>query len=287
MRVTRNFDVSGINIRVHSSHTPQEYSNLWKTLHAKRRFITHASNALMIGDVRSENPEDPTAPLFGYFYRFLEVDLDNPWFNIEKHKKASPTDVQAVNIPVELKPDLVEIPYVFDLRKHKLYFVSHETVADLSPQMVHKLLTRLTSYDDVRERFGRVDLTVMTDKGQVAEMLNWPVIRSLTIRIDRPNPTEEDDEAFFYDKLEARGAASEIRIYKKAPEAKTLVPDEEMKRLADMAADNGVVEISGVNPKRWSDKASSKSFPLRLKGNYDTTLFTLMDAMKNLIFGRN
>lgn len=283
MSRTRHFDVSGINIRVHSKHAASEYTELWQKLHTSRIYVTYANNALMIGDVRYENENDPAARLYGYFYRFLDVDPSNPWFNIDKHKKASESDVELVSIPAELKPDLIEIPYVLDVKAHRLYFVSHETQANLSPRLVHKLLTRLCTTDEIRERFGNVDLTILTEKAKIDELLRWPVIRNLTIKINRPNPNEEEDEAAFYERLKKRGLASETRIYKKADDAPTVTPDEEMRSLAHIAADNGVVEVSGTNPQRWSDKASSQDFPLRMKGSYDSNLQPLMDALKGLI----
>jgi hypothetical protein len=284
MRNTRAFDVCGLNIRVHSEHKPTEYVALWTQLAETRQFVTHANTALMIGDVRYEDDSNPASRLYGYFYRFLDVDMDHPWFNIERHKKASEREVAGVSIPVELKPGLVEIPYMFDVVAHKLYFVAHETQADLSPRMVKKLLTALCSADDVVERFGTVDLTVVTDKGKVAELLKWPVIRTLTIELERPNPTDEEDEEYFYEKLAARRLASQTIIYKKAPEEITIVPDEEMKRLARVAANNGVVTVSGKNPQQESAKASSKEYPLALKGSYNPAQQSLMDALKSLVY---
>ena len=283
MSRTRNFDASGVNIRVHTKHAPSEYVALWEHMHAANRYVTYASNALMIGDIRYEEKTNPASRLYGYFYRFLDVDPNNSWFNIVKHKKATDDDVEAVNIPAELKPDLVEIPYVFDVEKHQLYFISSETDVKLSPSLVLKLLERLCASQEVFERFGKVDLTVLTDQKKIDEMLKWPVIRNMTIEIDRPNPTEEEDEAAFYDRLKKRGLSSEIRVYKKADDAPSILPDDEMKWLAKIAADNGVVRVAGKNLQRQTDKASSDQFPLRLKSSYDSNLQTLMDALKTLI----
>lgn len=283
MRTSRNFDVCGINIRVHTKHEPAEYVQLWERLHAQRKYVAHANTALMIGDLRYENLDDKNAGISGFFYRFLDVDTEHPWFNIERHKKASENEVEKVVIPVELKPGLVEVPYFFDVRSHKLYFVAHETQADLSPKMVERLLSRLCAIEEIAERFGRVDLNIVTDKAKVEELLNWPVIRTLTIELDRPNPTDEEDEEYFYQRMHERRIASQVITYKKAPEEVTIVPDEEMKLLARVAANNGVVTVSGKNRKQESGKASSKSFPLAMKGSYNPSQQSLMDALKGLI----
>lgn len=286
MRVVRGFEVSGINIRVHTKHSPEEYTELWRQLHRLRGTVTRSSNTLMIGEARSEDKEDPRALIYGSFYRFLDVKPDDPWFNIQTRKKATDEDVERVNIPHELKPNLVEIPYVFDVVKHRLYFVSKEKDIHVSPVSIHNFLNNLCERISIAERFGKVDLTVLTDKGQVDELLSWPVIRTLTIKIDRPNPNDYDDEAAFYEKLHRRRAESETRIYKKASTENSLIPDDEIRSLAHIAADNGEVEVSGQARNRSRMTASSKKFPLRIPASYITTLETLRDALKTVVLGR-
>lgn len=278
-----NFDVSGVNIRVHTVHEPLEYVALWEAMNKTRSYIVHANNALMIGDLRYADKDDPHGLILGNFYRFLEVDLENPWFDIDKHKKAAEEDVDKVKIPVALKPNLTEIPYVFNPKTHQLYFVSKSSLASASPHLVHKLLSAICQKREISDKFNKVDLTILTDKGKVEEMLNWPEIRNLSIKIERPNPVDQDDERAVYDRLRARRLESETTIYKKASGESSIIPDEEMKARARIAANNGLVEVSGKNLQRVSDKASSSDFPLKLKGIYDSKLQPLLDALKAVI----
>jgi len=44
-----------------------------------------------------------------------------------KNSEASEEDVALVNIPEKLKPNLSEIPYVFNFKEHKMYFLSGGT----------------------------------------------------------------------------------------------------------------------------------------------------------------
>lgn len=282
MSKIRHFDVAGINIRVHPIHQPDEYKALWKALYSKKLHITHANNALMIGGFNADVP----GVITGNFYRFLQVDVGAPWFDIEKHKKATDEEVDLVHIPPALKPNLVEIPYVLDLRKHRLYFVSHELDMNLAPYMVEKLLKRLTSNPGIVKRFGDVDLTVMTDKGKVLEMLRWPVIRKLTIKLERPNPIEEDDEETVLQRLERRRLKSETHIYQKAKGEKSINVDDEIQQQAEHAVDNGLVEVSGKDKAGQPGTVVSKDFPLKLKGTYTPTGLTaqtLKDALLHLV----
>jgi hypothetical protein len=169
------------------------------------------------------------------------------------------------------------------VKNHHLYFVAHETQANLSPRMVRKLLVALCSSEEVLDRFGVVDLTVVTDTTKVDEMLAWPVIRTLTIELERPNPVDQEDEEFFLEKLQKRRLSKQATTYTKAPEEKTIVPDEEMKKLARVAADNGLVKVSGKNLKHESANESSKDYPLATKGNYNPAQQSLMDALKAIV----
>jgi hypothetical protein len=234
----------------------------------------------MIGEAHQDG-----STITGFFYRFLEVDTSEPWFDIVKRKKADDEDVQQVNIPPQLKPNLVEIPYVFDLDKHCLYFVSHEAAADLSPQMVLKLLKKLTSIAKVKEKFGTVDLTVLTEHDKVAELLKWPVIRRLTIILERPNATEEEDDETVFDRLSRRRLKSETHVYQKEAGASTINIDDEMRAQAKSSIDHGVTEVAGKNIKGEPGKASSADYPLRMKAMYQPGVQSLRQALIAFVLG--
>jgi len=274
----RNFDISGINIRVHTQHNAEEYAKFWSAIWKLRKSVTHASNALMIGESKRDGDI-----IVGNFYRFLEVNKDDPWFDIHKHKKADESDVEKVHIPISLKPNLVEIPYVFHLNTHKLYFVSHEHDVGVAPAMVKRLLVKLTMYESVKSNFGNIDLTVLSDRGKVAEMLRWPVIRRLSITLERPNPIEEDDDETVFERLTRRRLKSETHIYQKATGEQTIVVDDEMRKQVDQAADNGTVTVSGKNIKGEQRKAISKDFPLTIKATYEPTGPTAQTLRQALI----
>ncbi|MES2296813.1 MAG: DUF4747 family protein [Pseudomonadota bacterium] len=282
MSKVRHFDVAGINIRVHPIHEPFRYLALWKALWAQKTNVTHASHALMIGEYNVDTP----GFIKGNFYRFLQVDTDAPWFDVDKHMKAADEDVGQVHIPPALKPNLTEIPYVLDLKRHCLYFVSHEQEMNLSPVIVDKLLKRLTGLPVIRKQFGDVDLTVLTDRGRVQEMLKMPVIRKLTITLERPNPAEEEDDETVYERLERRKLKSETHIYQKLKGEATINVDAEMHAQAENAMDNGLVEVVGKNLAGQPVKEASKDFPTKIKGTYTPTGMasqTLKDALLALV----
>lgn len=283
MARTRQFAVSAINIRVHSKHEPAEYVALWRKLFSYRRVITRGAYGLMIGDMRWLNDDQNLGLIFGYFYSFVQIDPRDPWFNVKDKRPADEAEVGQVNIPEGLKPNLKSVPYIFDVKKHQLAFVVEGPDGGVSANLVHKLLENLTSGVTVVDRFGQVDLTIMTDRGEIEAMLNWPVIRRLEVVLERPNGTDYEDELEVVKRFKKLGISREERTYVKADGATSITPDETMKTVAHIAANNGFVLVKGKNPQGKSDAAKSQQFPMVMRTQYSPKEQTLIGAFVDFV----
>jgi Domain of unknown function (DUF4747) len=148
---------------------------------------------------------------------------------------------------------------------------------------VHKLLEYLFDFHTVAERFGKVDLTIATQHEDVAKLLEWPVLRRLRIRLERPNPTDYEDEESVFRHLNGIGAKSETRDYIRSDERPTLRPDAEMRALATVAGDNGEVEVTGTDPEGKKRTANSQEFKWSLKRFYDHRNETTTEAFLRVV----
>lgn len=273
----RLLKIGGVNIRVHTKHAPTEYVELWKAFHRLRKPKTRGSTATMIGDVRRLN-DSTDSPFYGYIYRFVDIDPDDPWFDIEEHKKADDVDVAQVKIPKKLKPNLQEFPYVFDVTKHRLFFKSGGHDGGLSPGIVTAMMQNLAASERIVQRFGEVDITTLTRKGTIERLLAWPQIRRINVVLERPNPSDFDDEKSYYDRLKRRSLKREEHTYVKEKGAASITPDAEMKRIFNIAADNGVYTQTGVDAAGDVKTASSKNYPMQEITSYDPDFSTETDA---------
>lgn len=273
----RSLRVGGLNIRVHTRHAADEYTALWNALHRLRQPTTRGVNALMIGSASSLN-EAPDSPLVGSLYRFTNINPDDPWFDIDEHKEADAEDVAEVKIPQKLKPNLKEYPYLFDVKRHKLFFKSGGHDGGISPSMVHRMLQNISARPRIVRRFGEVDLTVMTEKGALARMLMWPEIRQIQLVLERPNPTDFDDDQSFYERLKRRGLKKEVTTFVKAKEEATITPDQEMLKMFEIAVNNGRYTQKGRNAEGVIETVSSKQYPLEEATSYDPDLTTEREA---------
>lgn len=261
MARNRTIKISGLNIRVHSKHSPSEYVELWKALTRLRKPKTRGVTALMIGTQRPVDKEDPSSPIFGYFYRFVNIDPNDPWFDIEKHGVADDSDVAKVRIPEKLKPGLEEIPYFLDTKKLRLYFKSGGSGSDLSPNIAFSLIEYLALFPKIRERFGEVDATIITEEGVLNQLLRWPVLRQISVILKRPNPNEFDDDQEFYERLERRGLKREEHTFVKSPEVDTITPDDEMLAMFKRAIEDGTYTQRGIDEEGELRTASASAYP--------------------------
>ena len=280
------FEVSGLNIRIHPEHNPSKYVDLWRAFYQTKGFVTHSNTSIMIGEMRRTEGEDPNRPVIGSFYKFLNIDTKEPWFDIEKRRKADQDDVEKIVIPDYLKPNLVEVPYIFLPDTHKLYFVSRDSSGHASPGMVLKLVQALRRSRKVMAQFETVEVDVITDMAKVEQFFSWKVLKTLNIYIKRPNPVDVDDEMEVLQRLRRRGAESERVLLKKARDVPSLTPDAEIRKLVRVAADNGEVAVTGKNEQMQVDRASSKAFPMFERGSYSPATQTLLGALMALVLDK-
>jgi hypothetical protein len=278
-----SFELSCINVRVHSKHEASEYSEFWKMLYQMRRpLVTRSGIALMIGEAYKESA-GPRPLYSGAFYRFIQINPDDPWFDIEQHKPADQQDVKKISIPAHLRPNLQSIPYIFDLASHRLYVMSSSKSGTLSPASVLRLVSELSGHHKVTDRFKAVDLTISTRRQDVEKLFSWRVLQRVEITVERTNPSDFEDEAKVFQYLTNLGAQRETRGYVKASDAKTITPDDDMRALAAVAADNGLVSVKGINTEGKPDRATSQDYPWRRKSTYNRKVQTLMDAFRGVV----
>jgi Domain of unknown function (DUF4747) len=272
----RQFKYSGINIRVHSEHSPSEYKKLWKALYDERTTFTSGPLGIMIGSMKML---DGNNGVTGFFYRFTHIDKSEPWFDSRELKQADPEDVAKVKIPDNLKPGMKQVPYYFDVKSHVLYFISASTDGAIAPRSVNRLLQNVSSREAVIDIFGKVDLTTIMDEMALDQALRWPRIKKIELMIEKPNPSDYDDEAEVFKRMKKQHLSREQHIYTIENKAATIVVDETIKDQIHVAKKNGHVDITGVNNAGILSTMSSEKYPMQRAVSYDPDQQLLIDAL--------
>jgi len=281
----RQLRIGGINLVTHP-HSPQKYVELIEALFDLRRPVSiRGDQRLMLGELRALNSDDPLAGLVGFFYRFTHIDSDARWFNIERHKAATESEMRRISIPPNLQPNLAEFSFVFYPRKHLFYFERQQSGTSLSPLAAFTLFEKLANLDEIKERFGKIDLTVLPDKSTLDRIFKMHRLAHLSIDLSLPNPDDGGDlDEEFFDRLRRQGAR---RMHQElvADVAQTITPNEDTRNLAIVAARNGSVTGGGYDVAGIKQEESTAKGAWSKTIRYSPDLQTVTDALVSATVG--
>ncbi len=280
MARSRKFTIAGLNIVTHP-HSSEGYVKLFKSIFRQSLSISVRKNQrVMLGEMRPiVTGQDLVDGIFGRIYEFDQIDPNAPWFNVEKNEVATKDEIAKITIPAELKPNLAFFEYVFYPKTHRLYFITSYSNESLSPRYVEKLFLRLVGLPVIMKDFGKVEVTVLPDISQLDKILSIHRLAKLTIDVVKPNPDDNADaEEEVFSRLEQENARRIIQVLVAEPH-ESLVPNEDTKLLAKVAAidGNGKVEAVGFNEAGEKVEESTTKIPWKEPVSYDPDETTLTE----------
>jgi hypothetical protein len=213
--------------------------------------------------------------LYGYVFNYTEILRGGDWFDVEAKKPITGQDLEDIEIPENLRPNLKSARFAFDLNRHLFYFERrNERGEAFAPSKIKKILENLTAVQHIAERFPDVSITIQPRHDAIGQVLAVPNLAKLLIRLERPNPDDiEGPKARLMSKLEGMNASKQETVLTKTKGAAKLKPDEPTVELAKVAATSGFVQAIGktINGIRVSRKTSD--YP-------DERILTLDDGME-------
>lgn len=280
MARSRRVSIAALNIALHAPHSAESYVNLLKRAFASRVIVQLGSlHAAMLGSL---GPISRTANLtlvHGEIYRFVKLDPKQPWFNIRKKEPASQEEVGSIKIPRHLLPHLQRIPFIFNTRNHRLWYISKDKGDSLAPKRASKFLQDLLQSTADREKLPPVSVTALPEKNSVEEILSLPRLEYLRIELVRPNPDDaESAEERWLRSLEEQNTARIKVEYFHAPN-QALEPNAETKEMASVAANNGVVYGRGRSAEGLPIEDSTTAKPMVFHDLVDSDNETVADVL--------
>lgn len=189
----------------------------------------------------------------GRILAWTEIDTASPWLDDEKDDVLSDEDKAEISIPRKAKPNYKVFNYVFRTEKHRLYFEMKNEFGDMfGPTVAERLFTNLLFAPAKTEKVD-VDVTIVPKSGAVSTVLGLPGLRQLHIRLIVPNAdtTDEQKRRRVLKRLEDADAKQLDETYVKKAGAPRLIATEEIREMAEVAAENGFVEgVGRRNGKR-------------------------------------
>lgn len=216
----------------------------------------------------------------GEIYRFVKLDPDQPWFNAEKKEPATEEDVGSINIPKHLLPHLQRIPFVFNARRHQLWYVSKDQRNSLAPATAVRFFEALLQSTASAHDFPEVSVTAVPEKTSVDNILTLPGLEYLRIELVRPNPDSgEGAEDRWLKKMEDQ-RTTKLKLELLHTKNQVLQPSAETREMASVAANNGFVFGRGRSADGLPVEDSTKSRPLQQYEFVETNLETVSDVVR-------
>jgi hypothetical protein len=275
----RRLEVGALNIKTHP-HSPEQYADLFKDAYELE--LAGKIRGSFYGIIGHMQPikSDPVNGLEGFIYKFMNLDPNAPWLNLDGRKVLEKDSEGRPKIPDHIKPDLKMIPFVFFPDSHRLIFDRN----GISAGSLQRMLEAVFSREIILKKNGSVDVLVESSHESIERILRIPRKTKLTIKISKPNPDEgSEDELRVLKKMGVQNADRMEHILA-SKDKDGLQPDDDTKILMRTARSNGVVIAEGRDEIGEKVEESTKEHPYRFSDSYDPQDMTLLEAVRNLAF---
>lgn len=280
-RTTRTVEIAALNVAMHRPHSAERYVELFRhAYNAQRVFAQGEIHGLMLGSLQGLAEAIPKNEFTGEIYRFVKIDPNEPWFDMETRAEATPDQVQQINIPPHLLAYMQTIPFVFYPREHELWFVAKDRKATLAINAAERFFQRLLEQTAAMHQMPDVAVTALPDREALDEVLRVPGLHKLELHFKRPNPDgAEDYEARFEQRLAAMNVKS-MQETLSAGVDQTLQPDAQLQAEAAVAARNGNVVGVGRGDQGVPIVVTTAQKPKRLHMIVNSAIETVKDVLR-------
>lgn len=199
--------------------------------------------------------------IMGTIARFTELDIDGKWFDIEELDEANDEDLEDINIPENLRPNMKSYYYLFDTTKHKFIFEHYGEAGILPTTQVETFLKTLFNHKKIKQVFGQIEVNVVSNLTSVEKLFSLATITKVQIEINRPNPDDLGDlEKKIEERLRNTNTRRIVEEYTVTP-GQSIEADDYMKSMAQVSTINGYTRVNGRDENGVSQKISTKEFP--------------------------
>lgn len=251
--------IAALNIVMPVPHSSSRYIDLFKDAFALHRIISlRANHQAKLGSLEYNSKEHI---ITGQIYKFFNLNITGSWFNVMEHRPAEDSELEQVQVPVHLKPEFEFFDYVFFPNHHRLVFICKDKRDSLPVMSASKFFLDLFSQDELMKEYGRIDVIVEPSHETLNRILAIHKLTRLFIEIIPPNADDlQLAEAVFMEQMNSMNA-SKMTSELMSDKPGGLVPDENTKKLAQIARSNGKVNGRGVDEQGKSIELSTADHP--------------------------
>lgn len=268
-------EVSAVNLRIQEGRN-RNYNALMTAILGLRRGVkVHGDKFIALTDFDESSR-------VGVFSKYSEIDIDKDWFDVDDFGIATEDLVNQINIPDNLKPNLSAFYFLLDENLHVVAFESYSESKSLSGRTVEKFFRDVLRDPKIVELFGRVEVDLVKDYGEVERLLELPMLKFLELVIRLPNT--DDLSGGLAEIIEKRLRSQNGEEYVEQIKSKDqdgLRPNERTKILAKVAAENGEVNARSIVNGVVTPHTTAEN-PLKMVTTYSTEDRTTRDVFLTL-----
>ncbi len=214
---------------------------------------------------------------------WTDIDIQGRWLDINSEDDLGPDIRKEINIPDQAKANYRSFDYVFNVARHRMYVETKNILRQtVGVTTIHRVMQMLLSREVLGEELPEVTVTIYPEEKALDRVLTLPGLRSLVIRVLRPNADTSSEAARqrVLKRLEDAKAQRLEETWTKSADAPHLIPTPEIQETASVAAEVGIVSGYGRNADGQKNEASTQSYPRRylLGESMGDTLFTKLAA---------
>jgi len=267
--MARNIRISGgvLNIRLHP-HPDEVYAEFIERLYGLRKAVKVRGDRHAIISLLDRSEADDGV-YTGIITTFTRIDTDEPWFDVEELKAAADNKVSRVSIPEGLHPGAAFFNFIFNTRTHRLYFQTYSSGKTFSGNLARSLFERLADDLRIRADFGEAKITIVQSKAGLNNVFSLPVIKRVTIVVQKPNADIFDDD--FDENVEDylnELNSKKLTLILEAEPGKSIEPKPQLRRIGESALEHGSVKVDGRD-EQGATSRSTEDFPRQLHDKYD------------------
>lgn len=254
--------IGAINIKIHP-HSPEKYIELFLDAIALKSIVPiRGSIHGSLSRFNFIDPRDKMRGFKGYIYKFLNIDPNQPWFDVENEKVADADGLKSISAIKNMKPNLSSFLYFFAPRKHRIFFTTYYDTKGISAKSICNFFKNLFYQPSIIKKYGEVEIIIEPSTDSLERIMKMPQIDRLELVISRPNPDDHGEaERKVLGRLNKLNAKKLSEQYESINH-ETLKPDEELMVLSKIAASNGYVKASGRDEAGKKVYESTLTHPL-------------------------
>lgn len=269
-----------LNIRLHPH--PEGIYARWIKAIFKRRIVApiHGDRFGMISSI--DESEVSKGLISGVITTFTRIE-GGRWFDAEGLTVATKSQISRVVIPDNLFPNSASFYFVFDIKKHRLFFQNYSSGKQITPSSALKFFSGLANDIWILRTFRSAKISIVQDKAGLDRLFGLNRIKKVEIQLLKPNSDifDDDFEENIEDHLNGTNSRQMTIVYD-AEKGGSIHATDEMMDIGGVALDNGHVKVTGRDDK-GAVVLDSKKFPKVLHDKYDRDEITEQSAFRRLI----